>query len=391
MKKNKTLRRVPLHDIKLSGQAIKHANETLKSGWLSPGPKVAAFEKALCEMMRTRYGAAVASATAGLELVLTSIGAQPGKEVVTTPLTFVGTIEAILSAGATPVFADIDPQSLNIDPDEVFRKITHHTIAVMPVDIAGYPADYRVLKKICDTKSVPLIADAAHSVGSAYRGKPIPGHTDAAVISFHATKNLTCGEGGMVLSKHKAIIDAVRIMSRHGLTSSAYQRKKAARWDYDAMYPGYKANMSEVHAAIGLGQLSVFQSDQEKRRRLAGRYMTGLSGLTEYIELPPQEKHCRHGWHLFIIKLRLSRLRIKRDTFIEKLAGYGVECGVHYKPIFELSYYREILGETGQYLPNATYAGRRIVTLPLYPGLKMTDVNYVCECIAKVIKQYGRK
>ncbi len=391
MKKSKTVRRVPLYDIKLSRQAINHVNQTLKSGWLSPGPKVAAFEKALCELMQTRYGTAVASATAGLELVLNTIGAQPGKEVVTTPLTFVGTIEAILSAGATPVFADIDPHSLNIDPDEVFRKITHHTVAVMPVDIAGYPADYRMLKKICDTKSVPMIADAAHSIGSAYRGKPIPKHTDVAVVSFHATKNLTCGEGGMVLSKHKAVIDAVRIMSRHGLTSNAYQRKKAARWDYDAVYPGYKANMSEVHAAIGLGQLAVFQSEQEKRSMLARRYMAGLTGLTEYFELPPLEKHCRHGWHLFIIKLHLSRLRIKRDTFIEKMAGFGIECGVHYKPVFELSYYREILGETGQYLPNATYAGRRVVTLPLHPGLTVGHIDYVCECIAKVMKQYGHK
>jgi dTDP-4-amino-4,6-dideoxygalactose transaminase len=390
MKKTRPSRHIPLYDIGLSAQAIKHANETLKSGWLSPGPKVTAFEKAICQFMHTRYGVAVASATAGLEMVLTAIGSQPGKEVVTTPLTFVGTVEAILSAGATPVFADINPHSLNIDPDEVFRKITHHTVAVMPVDIAGYPADYRMLKKICDTKTVPLVADAAHSIGTLYRGKPVPQYTDAAIISFHATKNLICGEGGMVLSKHRGVVDVVRVMSRHGLTANAYQRKQMARWDYDAVYPGYKANMSELHAAVGLGQLAVFKKEQAVRRKLAERYFNNLAYLTEYFELPLLEKHCGHGWHLFIIKLHLSRLRIKRNTFIDKLAEYGVECGVHYKPVFELSYYREILGETGQYLPNTTYAGRRVVTLPLYPGLSAADVDYVCESIGQVIKKYGR-
>lgn len=383
-------RNIPLYDIELSPSAIKEVNAVLKSGWLSPGPRVAAFEKAVCKMMGTRYGAAVASATSGLELVLMSIGSQPGKEVVTTPFTFVGTVEAILGTGATPVFADIDPHSLNIDPDEVYRKITHHTIAVMPVDIGGYPADYRMLKKICDTKRVPLVADAAHSIGAAYQGKPIPKHTDAAVISFHATKNLICGEGGIVLSKHKAVIDAVRLMARHGLTQNAFQRKKAARWDYDAVYPGYKANMSELHAAIGLGQLKVFKQNQAQRRRLAERYIKNLAHLSDYFELPNEERPRQHGWHLFIIKLHLSRLRLQRDTFISRLADLGIECGVHYKPIFKLSYYQEILGETGQYLPNTTYAGRRVITLPLYPGLKPADVDYISECIADLVKKYGR-
>lgn len=390
MKKSNKPRHIPLYDIKLSKQTLKSVNDTLKSGWLSPGAKVAAFEQAICRLMQTRYGTAVASATAGLEMVLVALGAQPGKEVVTTPFTFVGTVEAILSAGATPVFADINPHTLNIDPDEVYRKITRHTIAVMPVDIAGYPANYRMLKKICDAKQIPLIADGAHSIGALYRGKPIPKYTNAAVISFHATKNLICGEGGIVLSKHKAVIDTVKIMSRHGLTSNAFQRKKAARWDYDAVYPGYKANMSELHAAIGLGQLAVFEKEQSLRRKLAGRYLKNLADLQPYLELPTEEKHCRHGWHLFIVKLHLSKLRIQRDTFINRLAEHGIECGVHYKPIFYLTYYEQILGETGQYLPNTIYAGRRVVTLPLYPSLRLSDVDYICECVAKVVKKYGR-
>lgn len=390
MAKRKTQRRIPLYDIKLSAAAVKSATETLKSGWLSPGPKVAAFEQAICWMMQARYGAAVASATAGMELVLLAIGAEPGKEVVTTPFTFVGTIEAIMSTGATIVFGDINPHTLNIDPDEVYRKITHHTIAVMPVDIGGYPADYRLIKKICDTKQVPLISDSAHSIGARYYGKPVSKFTDASVISFHATKNLICGEGGMVLSKHKAVVEAVRLMARHGLTTSAYQRKKTAAWEYDAVFPGFKANMSEVHAAIGLGQVSVFENEQKKRERLAARYLKNLAGLTDYMELPVPQKYYQHGWYLFIIRLHLSRLKIKRHAFVRKMAEHGVECGVHYKPIFDLTYYRQVLGVSDQYLPNSAYAGRRVVTLPLYPGLTLDEVDYVCGCISDIVARHGR-
>lgn len=390
MAKTKTQRRIPLYDIRLSAAAIKNATDTLKSGWLSPGPKVAAFEQAICWMMQARYAAAVASATAGMELTLLAIGAEPGKEVVTTPFTFVGTIEAIMSTGATIVFGDINPHTLNIDPDEVYRKVTHHTIAVMPVDLGGYPANYRMLKKICDTKQVPLISDSAHSIGARYYGKPVNKYTDASVISFHATKNLICGEGGIVLSKHKAVVEAVRLMARHGLTSNAFQRKKSAAWEYDAVFPGFKANMSEVHAAIGLGQVSVFEKEQKQREKLAARYLKNLSGLAEYIELPVPEQNHQHGWYLFIIRLHLSRLRIKRHTFIRKMAERGVECGVHYKPVFDLTYYRQVLGVTEQYLPNAAYAGRRVVTLPLYPGLTPGDVDYVCECVADTLARFGR-
>ncbi|MEW6412595.1 MAG: DegT/DnrJ/EryC1/StrS family aminotransferase [Candidatus Zixiibacteriota bacterium] len=390
MKKAKSNKKIPLYDVKVSTKAIKNVTDTLRSGWLSPGPNIAAFETAMSKLMKTRHAAAVASATAGLELVLTSIGSEPGKEVVTTPFTFVGTIEAILNTGAIPVFADIDPHSLNIDPDEVFRKITHRTIAVMPVDIAGYPANYRMLKKICDTKRVPLVADAAHSVGALFQNKPVPTHTDAAVISFHTTKNLICGEGGIVLSKHKAIVDIVKLMARHGLTANAFQRKKAAKWEYDAIYPGFKANMSELHAAVGLGQLTVFRKEQAKRAKLARRYVKNLNALTEYFELPVEEKNYKHGWHLFIIKLHLSRLGITRNAFIKKMAERGVECGVHYKPIFELSYYQELLGLTPQYLPNTAYAGRRVVTLPLYPGLSLPEIDYICQCIADIVANHGR-
>lgn len=390
MNTGKRKRRIPLYDIKLSQEAIKEAADTLRSGWLSPGPRIAAFEKAICDLMQTRYGVAVSSASVGLQLVLRTIGVGSGKEVVTTPFTFVATVEAIISTGARPVFADIDPVSLNIDPDEVSRKISGRTAAVMPVDVGAYPADYDALRKICNSRKIPLVADAAHSIGAAHRGRPVPKHADAAVISFQVTKNLACGEGGMVLSRYKPLIEFVRLLARHGLTSGAYQRKKQRKWEYDAILPGLKANMSELHAAVGLGQLSVFEKEQAKRQRLAQRYISNLSPLSGCLETPVVEKHVRHGWHLFIVRLHLSQWKINRNRFIRLMAEYGVECGVHYKPILDLSYYRDSLGLSAQHFPNTAYAGRRVVTLPLYPHLTLAEVDYVCACIADIAEKHAR-
>lgn len=390
MKEREGKRNIPLFDLTLSAKAKKEVAATLASGWITSGPGVAAFEKAVCRYLNVKYGAAVSSGTAGLYLALRAVGAEKGREIITTPFTFVATIEAILMTGAIPVFADIDPYTLNIDPDEAARKVSDHTVAVVPVDIAGYPVNYELLNKICREQSLFLIADAAHSFGAAYRNRTIPNLTDAAVCSFYSTKNLTCGEGGMVLSQHKQLVEKVKRLSLHGLTSSTYERKLKSKWEYDVVDFGFKANMSDIHAAVGLGQLAVFEKEQAKRATLAERYMKNLADLSDSLELPVIDKHCQHGWHLFIIKLHLSHLKINRDRFMKLMADSGIECGVHYKPVFELTYYRDTLSLSEQYFPNATYAGRRVVTLPLYPSLKVTDVDYICDCITDIANKHAR-
>ncbi|MFQ5453282.1 MAG: DegT/DnrJ/EryC1/StrS family aminotransferase [Candidatus Zixiibacteriota bacterium] len=388
MKKKKN-NQIPLYNIKLSSNAINEVKDSLKTGWLSPGPKVTSFEKAICSLMQTRYGALVSSATAGLQLALTAVGVRPGKEVITTPFTFVATVEAIIAAGAKPVFADIDPHSLNIDPIGVSSKITNQTAAVMPLDLGGLPANYDMLRDICKVNLLYLIGDSAHSIGSLYKNKPVSKYSDAAVISFHATKNLICGEGGIVLSRHKKLIDRVRTLSQHGMTANAYQRKSAQKWEYDVINPGFKANMSEIHAAIGLGQLSVFDREQKKRRALAKRYLKNLADFSEHLETPIEEKYIQHGWHLFIIKLHFPRLKINRNSFIKRMSEYGIECGVHYKPVFELSYYKKALKLSSSSFPNAHNAWQRVVTLPLYPTLTFAQVDYISECIEKIVKKYS--
>ncbi|RKX25449.1 MAG: UDP-4-amino-4,6-dideoxy-N-acetyl-beta-L-altrosamine transaminase [Candidatus Zixiibacteriota bacterium] len=383
-------KKIPLFDLKLSSKAKKEVAAVLNEGWLTSGPRVKAFEKAVTKLLGVKYATAVSSCTAGLHLALKAVGAGSGREIITTPFTFAATIEAIIQAGAQPVFADINPQTLNIDPDEVARKITDNTLAIVPVDIAGHPADYISLNQICDARSLVLLADAAHSIGALCGKRSIPKMCDGAVFSFYSTKNLTCGEGGMVVSRHKVMTDRVRLLARHGLTSGTYSRKSSGKWEYDAIAAGYKANMSDLHAAVGLGQLASFEKDQAARIKIAERYCKNLSPLEDFIEIPKIAKGYSHGWHLYIIKLHLSHLRIDRNGFIAAMSRQGIECGVHYKPIFELSYYRDRYGLLPQYFPNAAYAGQCVVSLPLYPGMKMADVDIVCEVVEKLVRRYTR-
>jgi len=378
--------RIPLFDLKISPRSRREVDRVLKSGWLNTGARAVELERRIAHMDGVRYAAAVSSATAGLQLTLRALGVGGGAEVITTPFTFVATTAVILQNGATPVYGDIDTGTFNLDPDEIERKITPKTAAVLPVDIAGGPADYERIAEICARRKVPLIADAAHSLGALLRGKPVARWVDAAVHSFQATKNLTCADGGMVTSKHKIVVERVRLLARHAMTSSAFERRQTGGWFYDVVGLGYKANMTDVHAAIGLGQLASFEKSQKRRAVLAARYSERLADLEEFLQAPTVITNGRHAWHLYIIRLHLSRLKFSRAAFIKKMAAVGIECGVHYRPIFEMSFYKG-LGLDARYLPNAAYVGERVVTLPLYPELKDSNVDYVCECIHHILRR----
>ncbi len=382
---------IPLFDLTLSPQARREVAATLKSGWLTSGPRVAAFEKGIARYLRVRHACAVSSCSVGLQLALRALGIGRGREVITSPFTFVATAEAIIAAGATPVFADINPATLNIDPDEVERKLSSRTAAIMPIDIAGYPANYKRLNRVCSDHALSLIADAAHSFGTQVGKKSTAALSDVAIYSFHSTKNLTCGEGGMVVSRHRALIDVVRTLARHGLSSDAHQRRAKGEFGYDAYGLGVKANMSDVHAAIGLGQLAVFEHNQARRQRLAHQYMENLGDLADLLHLPEAASPNHHAWHLFIVRLRLSRLKIPRHQFIHAMARQGIECGVHFRPIFDLSYYRETMGLHERHFPNTAYAGQRVVTLPLYPELTLAQVDQVCQTIREILMNKRRR
>lgn len=380
-----TAKRIPLFDVKLHGTAIRDVHDTLLSGWLTTGSKAAAFEQAVAEYCDVPYAAAVNSATTGLLLSLKALGIGAGDEVITTPLTFIATIEAIAHAGATPVLCDVEPSTLTLDPEQVARKLSKRTKAILPVDIAGYPANYAAIRQAIEGRKIAILSDSSHAFGALCHGQSIPQVADMSVFSFHSTKNLTCGEGGMVVSRNKKLVEQVRLLTKHAMTKNAFQRRAEGTWEYDVVDLGFKGNMSDIHAAVGLGQLKHFDADQAKRARLAARYTASLGELSEYIALPVVEPDVRHAWHLYIVQLQLNRLSMTRNQFIAAMAERGIECGVHYKPVFDLSYYRG-LGFSGEQLPNAARAGKRVVSLPMFAGLPLSKVDFVCDAVADIVR-----
>jgi len=393
MNQSKTKRTIRLFDIKVSKAskaAKKEVNNVMASGWLSTGSRVAQFEKQLSGILKVPYVAALSSGTAALHLAIEASGDFKKDEIITTPFTFVATVEAIIMAGSKVVLADIDSETLNISAEDLARKITKKTKAIVPVDIAGCPADYNAIRKLCKGHSLKLISDSAHALGTKYKNKTMPELADVSVYSFYPTKNVTSAEGGAVASKNKKLIEKVRLLSRHGLTTNAFQRQKSGGWGYDVPVFGYKANLSDIHAALGIGELKTFEKNQQKRSTLAKKYLANLSQLSEFFRLPLVTSGVRHSWHLFIIQLNLNCLRIDRNKFIAEMSKLGVECGVHYQPIFELSYYRQALNLRASDFPNAARAGKSVVTLPLHTLLKISDIDYVCNCLVDILGRNRR-
>ena len=382
-------KKIPFYDLTLSPSTIREVTQTLRSGWITTGPATAKLESEIGKLVGVRYTAAVSAATAGLVLAMRAAGVKRGDEVVTSPFSFVAGVEAILSLGAAPVFADIDPLTLNIDPDQVARHVSRRTSAILTVDIAGYPCDYRRLRAIAGARGISVVSDSAHALGASFSGKSLPHWTELSVFSFHATKNLTCGEGGMVASRDKNLIDQVRLWSKHGMSANAYERKQSDRWSYDVTDHGFKANMSDILASVGLGELKSFARSQARREQMAMRYLSNLSIAENIIALPQLQKGYHHAWHLMIVRLNLQRLKCSRNEVIGHMAEQGIGCSVHYRPIHQLSFYRANKSKP-VHLPEAELAGRSVISLPLYPGLKLSDIDRICDSLISICRRHTR-
>jgi len=382
-------RRIPFYDLTLSLATRRAVERTLKSGWITTGPAVAEFEREVGDLLGIRNTAAVSSATAGLVLALRAVGVKRGDEVITTPFSFVAGAEAILNLGAIPVFADIDPATLTVDPSAAEKRITKRTAAILAVDIAGYPCDYRRLRPLAKARRIPLVSDSAHALGAHLDGKSIPHWTDVSVYSFHATKNLTCGEGGMVVSEDKDLADRVRLWSKHAMTANAYERKRSDQWSYDVTEVGFKANMSDILASVGLGELKSFAGNQIRREQLAMRYLSNLRVAEDLITIPRLRRGYHHAWHLMIVRLNLSSLDISRNEVIDKMGRRGIGCSVHYRPIHTLAFYRRS-GLKAVRLPESERAGESVLSLPLYPGLRLSDVDRISDVLISVCLSHAR-
>lgn len=361
---------------------IAAVSEVLASQWISTGAKVREFERAFAEYIGVKHAIAVSSCTAALHLSLVATGVGSGDEVITTPYTFTATAEAIRYVGAKPVFVDVDKHTLNMDIAKIDAAITARTKAILPVHIAGLPCDMDALQALCSKHNLVLIDDAAHAIPAEYKERYIGSLGDISAFSFYANKNLTTAEGGMITTNSKALAEPLRTMRLHGIDKDAWARQsRRSIWRYDITTEGYKYNMTDIQAAMGLCQLMKLNKQHERRHRFAQIYQTELAKFPE-IQTPFSPENPReHAWHLYIIQL-LSR---ERDAFIDAMRTANIECSVHYIPLHLFRFYQEQYGYREGDFPRAEAAFERVVSLPLHPGLTEEDVFAVVAAIRKFL------
>ena len=380
---------LPFHKLDIGSKERSAVDRVLRSGWITSGPVVAEFEQACTRYLKTPHGVAVSSNTIGTTVALDALGVGPGDEVLTVPLTFVSTANVIVHRGAKPIFVDVDPETLTMDPASAKQAITRKTKALLPVHLAGQPCDMKPLLALARKHKFSVIEDAAHAFGASYHGRPIGSWGDATVFSFHAVKNLTTGEGGLITTKSAALAKKIRCFIFHGMDRDAYSRIKTHRWRYSVTEAGYKANFTDMQAAIGLEQLRAFDKRQQRRRQIAQAYHRAFSHFPELI-LPKEAAHTRHAWHVYLLRLKLEHFKIARDKFLEALAAEGIIGNVHYIPVHLQPYYRQAYGYREGLCPVAEKAAAQGVTLPLFPAMTNPDVNDVIAAVTKLIRYYAR-
>ena len=365
---------------------ISEVVDSLRSGWITTGPKVIRFEEDFKNYIGCSHAVAVNSGTAGLHISLMATEISDGDEVITTPMTFAATVNTIVIQRAKPVFADINPETLNINPDFIDEKITPRTKAIIPVHFAGQSCDLDRISSIAKKHNLLVIEDAAHAVGSEYKGVKIGKTGTLAVFSFHPIKNITTGEGGIITTESADLAEKLRLLRFHGISKEAWKRYSAkGSPHYEILLPGLKYNMLDIQAAIGIHQLRKLDGFIEKRENFAKRYDNILKEIPEIITPGRVTYDCRHAWHLYIIKLRLEALRITRDEFIEELKKENIGTGIHFTAIHLHPFYANKFGFKRGDFPNAEYASDRIISLPLYPKMKDEDIDYVIEAIKKIV------
>lgn len=364
--------------------------EVLRSGWITTGPKSQAFEEAFTRHVGARHGCALTSGTAGMHLVLMALGIGQGDEVITPSMTWGSTINMITLLGATPVFADIDRHSLMVTPATIRQVMTKRTKAMVPVHFGGAPVDLRPLREMAARNSIALVEDAAHALGTRYMDEPI-GTAGTAIFSFHPIKNMTTGEGGMVVSDDADLIEKVRVLKFHGLSKDAWQRySRRGAPQVEITTPGYKYNMTDIQASLGLTQLERLDALNRTRVELAALYDRLISDVQGIIPVrPPGYPHV-HSRHLYIVFLDLDRVVVSRDEFLEELKRRNIGTGIHFRAVHLQHYYREIAGCRPGMLPETEWASERLFSLPLFPGMSEGDVHDVVNALQDALACMGK-
>ncbi len=371
-------------------QEAQAAGKVITSGWITTGAITAEFERRFADYIGVKHAIAVNSATAALHLALEAIGIQQGDEVITSTFTFAATAEVVRYFDAKPVLVDINPDTLNLDPERVAAAITPRTRAIIPVHVAGQSADMYAIKRIAEQHNLYIIDDAAHALPTLYRGEMIGSIADLTAFSFYATKTLATGEGGMITTNNDEWADRCRVMRLHGISKDAWKRHhKDGSWHYEIVAPGFKYNLTDIASAIGLVQLGKLERMCHGRYAIAQRYNAAFAGHPAF-DLPILQEGSTHCYHLYVLKLNLDRLTINRDQFMVKLKEHNIGASVHWIPLHLHPYYRERYGYQPHDFPHASREGLRVLSLPIYSKMSETDIEDVITATLSIAEQYQR-
>ncbi len=362
--------------------------EVLRSDWLTTGPKVGDFERAFAEFTCTGEAVAVSSGTAALHAAMYALGISPGEEVIVPSMTFVATANCVVFQGGVPVFADVEKDTLLMDPIQVEAKITPRTKAIIAVDYCGQPCDYDALRSIADRHHLALVADACHALGGSYKGRPVGSLADLSTFSFHPTKHITSGEGGMVSTNDSNAARRMRSFRNHGLTKDSHEREQAGSWLYEMVDLGYNYRLTDLQCALGMSQLRKLTAWVRRRREIARRYDTAFGKMTTVHPLGTR-RDVSHAYHLYIIQLDLTQLHTTREKVFTALRDLGIGVNVHYIPVHLHPFYRKRFGTGPGMCPVVESAYEHILSIPIFPRMTDNDVNAVTAAVQKVVKSYA--
>jgi perosamine synthetase len=368
---------------------IQAVVDVLRSDWLTTGPRVGEFEEAFAARVGAKYAVSFSSGTAALHAAAFAAGLKAGDEAITSPMTFAATANCILYQSATPVFADVSPDTLNLDPEEAASQVTLHTKAILPVDYAGHPADLDPFLQLAERHGLVVIEDACHALGAEYQGRRVGSVAHMTVFSFHPVKHITTGEGGIVTTTRRDFAETLRRFRNHGISSEARQRQTAGEWHYEMVLLGFNYRLTDIACALGIQQLHKLESNLSRRRQIAARYTSAFSEIPGVVP-PSVRPYANPAWHLYPIRLDLEKLTADREQVFRALRAENIGVNVHYVPVHLHPYYRDRFGYKGGEYPVAEDAYERLISLPMFHGMSDQDVEDVVHAVSKIAAHFRK-